>query len=206
MKTILLFVLSFTLSTAVIGQAETLFSDANSYGGFGGPFIEFSNINGTLVGDVGGGGALIINNLFIGGYGLGNDAASVTLENDEIYDIDFGHGGLWFGYTYNQHKLIHLYTSFRVGWGEVELLQNDDKAFDDNFLALAPEAGVELNITSWFKLGLSGGYRYVSGVEDLPVLTNADFTGMFGALTFRFGGFGDYDYKDNDDKDIDFDF
>jgi len=194
------------MTSSAYGQSETLFGNATSFGGFGGPMIEFSNINGTVVGDVGGGGALVINDFFVGGYGFGNDAASVDIDN-ELYDIDFGHGGLWFGYTHKQHKLVHLYTSFRVGWGEVELLLDDRKVFDDDFLTLAPEAGVELNITSWFKLGLSGGYRYVSGVEDLPNLANEDFSGMFGALTFRFGGFGDYDNDDDDDKkDIDFDF
>jgi len=198
------------LSTLSYAQTETLFSDDNSYGGFGGPMIEFSNINGTLVGDVGGGGALVINDFFVGGYGLGTEGATVEFDG-EPYDIGFGHGGLWFGYTFNQHKLIHIYSSFRVGWGSAKLRQDGDKKYSDNLLALAPEAGIELNITDWFKLGVSGGYRYVSGVDDLPALTSEDFTGMFGALTFRFGGFGDYDdygHKrgDIDDDDDDFDF
>ena len=70
-----------------------MFSDETSYGGFGGPFIEFSSINGSLVADVGGGGAFSVNDFFFGGYGMGNDASSVEFEGQE-YDIDFGHGGL----------------------------------------------------------------------------------------------------------------
>ncbi len=195
-------------------QTETLFNDDTSYGGFGGPILEFSNINGTLVGAVGGGGGLVINDFFVGGYGLGNDGASVSF-NNQNYDIDFGHGGFWFGYALPQRKLFHLYTSFRIGWGSVELQQDGDKKFSDNLLALAPELGLEVNITEWFKLALSGGYRSVSGIDnlvefnDVQVLNNSDFTGFYGGITFRFGGFNDDDYghsNHSDGGDDDFNF
>lgn len=205
MRNILLFLLFCGSVTLGVAQTETLFDGNIDYGGFGGPMIEFSNINGQLVGDVGGGGGLVINSFFVGGYGLGNDGASVTIE-EELYDIDFGHGGFWLGAALPQHKLFHAYASFRVGWGEVELEQNGDKMYDDNLLALAPELGIELNVTDWFKLGFSGGYRMVSGLDNLPVLDDSDFTGAYGALTFRFGGFGDYSSYDNDDDDNNFDF
>lgn len=206
--TLLAFLFMASLTTSM-AQTETLFNDNIDYGGFGGPMIEFSQINGTTVADVGGGGGLVINNFFVGGYGLGNEGASVTFE-EELYDIDFGHGGFWFGLATPQHKLIHAYASFRVGWGEVELKRDGDREFEDNLLALAPELGLEVNVTDWFRLGLSGGYRSVSGIDNLPVLDNSDFTGVYGAITFRFGGFGDYtNYSDDDDDndiDVDFDF
>lgn len=202
-KNILLF-FALTLATISIAQTETFFGNNDSYGGFGGPMIEFSQINGTLVGDVGGGGGLIINDFFMGGYGLGSEGASVDFE-EQSYDIDFGHGGLWFGYAHKEHKLVHVYSSLKIGWGSAELKIDGDKKFDDNLLALTPEAGIEFNITNWFKLGVTGGYRYVSGVDDLPVLTSDDFTGMTGALTFRFGGFGDYEsYNQSKSKTDDF--
>jgi len=179
-------------------KTETLLSSQNSYGGFGGPIIEFSNINGTLVGDVGGGGAFVVNNFFLGGYGLGNGDSQVTITN-ELYDINFRHGGFWMGYAFKQYKVIHIYSSFRVGWGQAELLQNDQKFYSDNLLALAPELGLELNISNWFKVALTGGLRTVSGIQSLPELGNDDFTGFFGGITFRFGGFGDYEsYQDED--------
>lgn len=211
-KCLLQIILGLSLSVASYGQTQTLFSGNQSYGGFGGPLLEISKVNGQTVADVGGGGALIINDFFVGGYGLGTEDATVfDLEEEEDYDIDFGHGGFWFGYALNQHKLVHLYTSFRIGWGGVELLQNDDKKYSDNVFVMAPELGVEINVTDWFKLGLSGGYRYVDGINSLPVLSNEDFTGMYGAITFRFGGFGDYgnyssSNRNDDDDDDDFDF
>jgi len=204
MKSFILLFFALTVSTLSIAQTETLFGNDTDFGGFGGPMVEFSNVNGQLVGDVGGGGALIINNFFVGGYGLGNDAASIDYQ-EQKYDIDFGHGGFWLGYALKEHKLVHLYTSFKVGWGSAELKIDGDKKFDDNLLALSPDIGVEFNITNWFKLGVTGGYRYVSGIENLADLSNDDFTGMTGALTFRFGGFGDYEsYNDRNEIDVDF--
>jgi len=56
---------------------------------------------------------------------------------------------------------------------------------------LTPEAGVEVNVTNFFKLGLTGGYRWVNGINQLPGLENNDFSSPVGTITFRFGGFGD---------------
>lgn len=193
-------------SSAALAQqkTQTLFSNENDYGGFGGPIIVFSNINGTMVGDVGGGGAWSINSFFIGGYGLGNDGAQVDVD-DQTYDIHFRHGGFWLGYGFQQHKVVHIYSSFRIGWGSTKLKQNEEKFYDDNLLALSPEIGIEMNFTNWFKLGITGGYRVVSGIDSLPVLTNDDFTGTYAALTFRFGGFGDYHSYEKDSFDSEFD-
>lgn len=205
MKKHLLFALTLTLSTFAFSQTETIFSNEASYGGFGGPILEFSSINGSLIGDVGGGGAFSVNDFFFGGYGMGNDASSVEFENQK-YDIDFDHGGLWFGYAYKGNKMVHLYSSFKVGWGSAKLKVNDEKRFDDNLLALSPDIGIELNITNWFKFGITGGYRFVSGITDLPVLTDDDFSGITNALTFRFGGFGDYESYESRRNKIEEDF
>lgn len=206
MKTIIQSILLSFMAFVSFGQdkQETLFGNINHIGGFGGPMIEVSSINGETVADVGGGGALILDNFFFGGYGMGTDAPNITI-GLETFDIEFGHGGLWFGFVAPPNKLAHVYSSFKLGWGETNLLDGDgDKVFSDNVLVLTPEVGVELNITSWFRLAFSGGYRFVDGSNNLPAGLNDDsFSSPFGALTFRFGGFG---YYNDDDTDIDFDF
>jgi len=188
-------------------KQETLFGGVNHIGGFGGLTIEISKINGQMVADVGGGGGLILDNFFFGGYGQGTDAASIPMGIGEL-DINFGHGGLWFGFIAPSHKVVHVYSSFKLGWGEASLQEKDgDEVESDNVLVLTPEIGVELNITSWFRLAFTGGYRFVDGVNNLSLGLNDDsFSSPFGALTFRFGGFGYYDNNDNDDVNIDFDF
>jgi len=206
MKTILQFFTLCLLSFTGTAQ-ETLFGNIDHIGGFGGPLIEISSINGETVADVGGGGALILDNFFFGGYGMGTDAPNINLDGQNL-DIEFGHGGLWFGFVTPPQKLIHVYSSFRLGWGGTNL--NDgtgDKLYSDNVMVMTPELGVEINLTSWFRLGFTGGYRFVDGVNELPGGLNDDsFSSPFGALTFRFGGFGYYNDDDDDDIDIDFDF
>ncbi|MFT6335444.1 MAG: hypothetical protein ACI86M_000915 [Saprospiraceae bacterium] len=210
MKKLLLLAIFSTISLFTFAQQETIFNKANNISGWGGPMLEISSINGETVVDVGGGGALIIDNFFFGGYGLGTDAPNVTFDM-ETYDVDFSHGGLWLGYTAMPNKVVHIYSSLRFGWGDVTLRDGDgDKEFSDNMTVISPEVGVELNITSWFRLDLTGGYRFVNGVDALPLMSGLNddsFTSPFAAITFRFGGFGDWDdYDDNKDDDFDSNF
>ncbi len=175
-------------------QHETLFGDLDVIGAFGGPIVEISQIGEDVGADVGGGGALILNNLFLGGYGMGTDYPDYEIvggENAGQYNIKFGHGGLWFGYVAKQSKLIHLYSSFKLGWGKARLRQDKETIFSDRVFVMTPELGVEINLTGFFKLSLTGGYRLVNGVSKLPGLNNDSFNSPVGILTFRFGGFGD---------------
>jgi hypothetical protein len=175
-------------------QHETLFSDLSVVGAFGSPLIEIGSINGEVGADVGGGGALILNNFFLGGYGLGTDYPEYEILNGPDqgqYNIKFNHGGLWLGYASPVYKVAHLYSSARIGWGRGRLRQGGETIFSDRLFVLTPEIGVELNLTSFFKLALTGGYRWVNGVSRLPGLGNEDFSSPVGTITFRFGGFGD---------------
>lgn len=182
----------------VSAQQETLFEDLNVIGGFGGPILEIGSIHGEVGADVGGGGAIILDRLFIGGYGMGTDFAEFRIpdgENAGLYNIRFKHGGLWFGYVWRQEKLLHLYSSAKIGWGKSQLREGKDTAFSDRNFVLTPELGIELNLTDFFKVAITGGYRWVNGVTNLPNLDNNDFSSAIGVLTFRFGGFGgDWDW------------
>jgi hypothetical protein len=185
-------------SSWLTAQHETLFDDFDIRGAFGGPILEIGNIAGEAGADVGGGGALLINNFFLGGYGMGTSYPDVRLDNTN-YNIRFRHGGLWLGFTMREHKLAHLYSSVKVGWGRAQLRRDGETDFSDRHFVLTPELGLEINVFDWFKLGLTGGYRWVNGINNLPGLTSADFSSPVGILTFRFGGFdsdNDWDWDD----------
>lgn len=189
MKNFILVVLLFA-SFQVSAQHETLFDDIRSIGGFGGPIIEIGSINGEIGADVGGGGALILDNIFIGGYGLGSDYPEINID-DQFYNIKYKHGGFWFGYTAKTHKVAHLYSSVKIGWGKAKLRQEKETMYSDRMFVMIPQVGVELNLTDFFKIALSGGYRWVNGINQLPTLDSSDFSSAVGMITFRFGGFDD---------------
>ncbi len=190
-----IFILCFALWSALYlnAQQETVFGNVENIGAFGGPFIEIGSINGQIGADVGGGGAIILDEFFIGGFGQGTSYPDVTIDNLN-WNIKFGHGGLWFGYVERSYKVIHLYSSFKLGWGRAQLRRDNFDTIRDRVLVLTPEIGAEVNLTDFFKISFAGGYRWVNGVTQLPTLGNSDFSSPVGILTFRFGGFdGDWD-------------
>lgn len=194
MKNFILVSLICFLGSSLFSQTETLFKDLKVIGAFGGPLIEIGSINGEVGADVGGGGAVLFQNLFLGGYGLGTDypQANVIDGGEETtYDIKFSHGGLWLGYIQAPNKLVHLTSSVKIGWGKSRLRYDGDFRYKDQVFVMTPELGVEVNLTHFFRLGLTGGYRWVNGINSLPGLENGDFSSPVGMLTFRFGDFDD---------------
>jgi hypothetical protein len=191
-----IFLLTFVSIYSGQAQTETLSGlSKKGSGGFGSPIVEVSNITGVTGLSVGGGGAAIIGEFFFGGFGQGTGDGEAIF-NNERYDVSLGVGGLWLGYTPRSHKLIHPYSSLKIGWGGVDMDLEEDNdnrdGFSDRITLIQPELGLELNITRWFRLAMTGGYRYVSGINKLPAdLSNEDFRSFVGNLTFRFGGFPD---------------
>jgi len=195
MKTIVLslgFLLGFW--GIVSAQEETLFDNARVVGAFGGPFVEYGEIleeGGVMVG---GGGALQFQRFFFGGYGIGTNFPQ-TLIDDDYYTVNLGHGGFWLGYTIPSHKLFHVYASAKTGWGRIRFKEDrsdkdSDAIYSDRIFAFTPELGVEVNVTDFFRVALTGGYHLVTDVDNLPAeYSDDDFSGFMGGLTFRFGSF-----------------
>lgn len=205
MQKLIFTILAITTCHVLSAQQETLFQDLDVNGAFGGPYIEISRINGEVGSSTGGGGALVLSHLFIGGYGQRTKFAGFNLQNTstggtDFYDSRFGHGGLWFGLVPKQYKLVHFYSSLKVGWGKADLIKEGDDKKDrirDRIFALTPEIGFEVNLTDFLKLSLSGGYRWINGISRLPTLDNDDFSSPIGIITFRIGGFdeGNFDWN-----------
>mgnify|MGYP001386358765 CR=1 FL=1 len=193
------FVICFLLAaTALSAQKdETIFSNVNRTGAWGGPLFEYSNLSTDVETAGGGGGALVLNDFYLGGYGMGRVEFSKTFNADNRRDnVNFKHGGFWIGYTPLQHKVIHPYASVRLGWGKArfnstDLTTNERLAeLKDNIFVTTPELGLEVNIFSFFRIAATASYRWVNGVDDLPNYNSKDLSGFGATLTLRFGGFG----------------
>ena len=193
MKQILAILTFSLLGTCAFAQEETLFGNAAFVGGFGAPIFEFG-LGGDPRHSAGLGGGVVVDGFFFGAYGLaGLDLKELTNEAGDVEQLDIAHGGFWLGYTYAPHKVIHPYVSARIGWGAVNIRLDDPfQTYEDvdKIFAFTPELGAELNITRWFRVAGTGGYRVISGVRENSGYSNGDFSGWTAAVTLRFGSFG----------------
>ncbi len=155
--------------------------------GFGGPTLSFSSVGDEFALFTGGGGGLIINNFFIGGYGEGLSATSHQNDLTKLHDIEFRHGGFWLGYEFMHHKMIHPVFSVRTGWGSIEGVQNNI-SYSDNVFVLKPTLAAEVNFTRFMKVNVGAEYRQVFNAE-LGDMTSNDFSDVGVYVSFLFGWF-----------------
>lgn len=184
----------FLMGTAFYcsAQTETLTGKSGA-GGFGGPIMEWSELTAITGLGMGGGGALVIGDFFLGGFGIGAGHGRRTIDGLP-YEISFGAGGVWLGYTPRTQKLVHPWLDLRVGWGGADVQpahRNDDAAsWNSSMTFMHPGIGVEVNVTHWFRLAATFGYRATFGARGLPAGLGPDnFSSMTGGLVFRFGRF-----------------
>lgn len=192
MKKIIVLIAAAFMFFQVNAQQETLFNKSKVFGAFGGPIVEFGSVAGEYSPSTGGGGGLIIDDFFIGGYGLAS--ADLNQNWDDDYRFDIAHGGFWLGYNYKSYKLVHPYSSVKIGWGAVDVpVEGSNFNRLDNVFVITPEIGAELNVTKFFHIAATVGYRYVDGVNEAnTTFTNSDFNNFNAGLTFRFGWFGNW--------------
>ncbi|MFT5764943.1 MAG: hypothetical protein ACI8VT_003442 [Saprospiraceae bacterium] len=203
MKNLILVLITLCCTSLLLEaqRTETLFGRARSIGAFGGPIVEYQYSGSDVDVLAGGGGALIINNFWIGGYGVASAPSSV-FDIPEIQSLEFAHGGFWLGGTFMPDNLIHLYVSTKLGWGAIGI-EFDDDDFDylDDVFVVQPEAGLEVNIFKWFRVAGTASYRLVDGIGVNSGLDSDAFDGFGFNLTFRFGFFGSNWHSRNKDWD-----
>jgi hypothetical protein len=198
-KTLFIFLILIFTAGISLSQEKTILTSNIEHGGYGAPVIKGSAINGNFGLFVGGRGGWILNHTFaigLGGYGLVN---SNTWDNsflDVVPRLTMGYGGLEIEVIINSDKIVHFTIHSLIGYGAVDYLDDDYlKEFSlntwktaDAFFVAEPAFNVDINITTFFRLGVGVSYRYISGVE-LVGITNEDLSGFTGNLVFKFGGF-----------------
>ena len=198
MKKVFLLTTTLLLTCLLFAQDDqTLFSDVDRVGAFGGPIFDYTSLDGDVEATGGGGGAIVLDDFFLGGYGIGEFEVSKDFEDINRRErVKFKHGGFWIGYVPAQYRVIHPYTSVKIGWGKARFREFDTSiderinSIDDNIFVLTPEAGFEINVFSFFRIGATAHYRFVNGVDKLENFSDSDLSGFGGTLTLRFGGFG----------------
>jgi hypothetical protein len=184
MKRLLAFAIFLLVASPALAQEETLVSDEFESGGFGAPVVKFSSFADEFAVFAGGRGGWIINHTVVlggGGYGLAN---AIDSDGSGVRDIEFGYGGLEIEYINRSEKLVHFTIYVLIGGGGL----SGTAVSEESVFVLVPAANVELNLTTYFRVVLGAGYRWVTGVES-PGFSSGDFSAFEGVLTFKFGSF-----------------
>jgi len=177
-----IFIFSLLITTIAFSQnrEETLFRNSSIdltgvWGGSTNGLVEFNNNfslsnSGYFLFEVN-------NNLLIGwsGYGSGTN-----LDNGDKAQIG-GHD-LVLGYTFNSHRSIHPVVYAKGGRGSLKI--NEQKV--DKVTVFEPSVGIEVNVFRWLRMGLEGGYRFVTNV-DANGLNDNDFSSPVVGLRMKFG-------------------
>ncbi|MCF8358591.1 MAG: hypothetical protein K9H26_07510 [Prolixibacteraceae bacterium] len=158
--------------------------------GFGGPTMSYSAINGEFAFLMGGGGGIIINNLFLGGYGEGLSNSYSVGNVNSLRNFEFGHGGFWIGYEIFPKKMIHPVIHTRIGWGEISGYHNElNQDVSDNVFVVVPTVSLEVNLTRFFKMNVGAEYRRTLNVNAIPNMNDDHFSSFGVYMNFIFGWF-----------------
>jgi hypothetical protein len=192
---ILMLIFAFLAIKAQDDEFQTIGSSTGiKISGFGAPMMSFTQIGGEFVHMMGGGGGVILNDFFIGGYGMGK-TNELSYQDNTANVMTFGHGGFWLGYTPHGNKAVHTAFHTQIGWGEINeqikgwqsqtitpLPLSSDKVF-----VICPTAELELNFSRFFKLG--GGVTYSLVYNTDGPYTFKDFANPGFFVSFKFGYF-----------------
>jgi len=173
----------FIMTTAQAQSEETLFGhDRLSLTGFWfSATHQFAYHEDDFAMLRGGYGGFEFNRTLLLGWGRFNYRDIVALPDAQAqYEMKFN--GFNLGFTPQSHKAIHPRMNFLTGGGKIKL----DDGNSDRVFILQPSAGVELNVFRWFRLGLEGGYRFVSDT-DFSNLDGSDFGAPFAQIDLKFG-------------------
>jgi len=177
-----------------LAEEKTLIGDLGEieHGGFGGPMVKFTQIDGEFGVLTGGRGGWIIDHRFVlggGGYGLANNIEARGIE-PAGQDLEMGYGGAMLEFIIASDALIHFSVDCLIGVGGVTTPEGEtsQRSKDAAFFVLEPGLNVMLNITQFFRFGAGASYRYTQGAS-LGDIDDDDLSGAAAVLTFKFGSF-----------------
>ena len=178
-----------------------------------GPLVAMSNVEGYSVVDAGVTGGVAINNkFFIGFYGQklltkvpGTDLQTIGYPTYTGGLVNMIHAGGVLGYIHKTKNVLNWGLSGSAGIGRLQILAKapsskfENAIYDDMVIILIPKIFLEVNMTSWFKINVSGGYRLTGKVnsyyqnqakEKIPIFDKYGYTKPEISLSLLMGAFG----------------
>ncbi len=167
-------------------------------GGFGAPTIKFTSFDDELGVLLGGYAGVMLNSklmLGAGAYALVNNIEAPRANpTDATMYWNMWYTGFVPEYTIKGNKLVHLAVGALVGGGGV-FMNERFKNWEDyesigysSFFVGEPHLNLEMNITSYLRLGIGGSYRFVRG-SGTEGITDEKLSGPSAHFTIKAGRF-----------------
>jgi len=197
---LIIFLMTFGLNLFAQDEHKTLFGNVDiKSGGYGGPEIKMTQVNGGEWGLlVGGRGGWIINStLSLGGAGYGLVTNHKVPNYISIYGnvayLRYGYGGLFLEYINSSDEIFHFTINSLIGAGGAFYMNKANEIIYGNrdysgFFVFEPGATVDINVLKNFRIGVGATYRLISFLE-LPHTSNKDIGGVSFSLILKFGSF-----------------
>ena len=164
MKKVLLALWLASALTASAGTASILSGEENWRMNFR-PEFQFSKVGGEFAGLAGAQIGLSLERSFyigVAGYGLVNTVKPQDPAS-RLGAMDFWYGGGFLDFTLFANQTVHGSLNAVFGGGQVK----PESADSSNVFVASPAATLQVKLAPLVELGVSAGYRFVSG-SDLP--------------------------------------
>jgi len=195
-----LIILAVVFSTFSYAQEiRTLISSdtLKTFGGYGGPLLETTNIAsdwGVLFG--GKGGFIMNRKLAFGGIGMAMVNSPVFTGNSSSGSIDtplqlsYASGGVFFEYVFNLEGPVHLSIPLNIMGGGITINEENTKneIESSGMFVIQPGLNLEFNVSKHFIPTVYVTYRQVLS-SSLENFDNNDLSGISIGLLFKIGSF-----------------
>lgn len=200
MKKINLIILLLALSAFSYTQEIRTITSSDSiktFGGYGGPLIETTQINNDWGVLFGGKGGFIINRKFaFGGIGMAmvsNSNFSGGLQpdgSDVPLELSYATGGVFFEYIFNLESPVHFSIPVNIMGGGVTIMEEntDNEIESSGMFVIQPGINLEFNMARHFIPTVYVTYRQVLATS-LVNFDNKDLSGISIGLLLKFGAF-----------------
>jgi hypothetical protein len=157
------------------------------------PSIGATTLDGHLSSLVGLRGGWVVNRQFgigLAGNAFGWDTTHIDSPRPSTR-VDGGYGGLLLQYIIASDKLLHGSIETTIGGGALcydTSSSRRDCSDAITFFVFEPTANLELNVTSFMRIGVGGGYRFAA-LDDTSTAYRPELRGFVTRTSIKFGQF-----------------
>lgn len=172
----------------------------HAFGGFGGISVGYTRFAHTDASEICGEGAFLFDHAFsIGAAGCGIAARIDAQQYGNVAHspgdrLEFGYGGLALRYHFFSTEIVNVSLGAVVGGGAATITNRQYEGgftephakTSDAVFVMEPRIAAFANLTHWARVGVFGGYRFVTG-SDTANLSSTSLGGATAGATVHFG-------------------